>query len=778
MGDDGRGFNPENHLKHASNEELYRIMQSLKSAGVSVPPSGQEYFQPNGPEYNDMDMNGYRMDARRQSVNIPVFPDSNTGSPRDFFTIDRRGSLGSLPRTLGLTYLNDRDDMADQRQSSQARPNMYGHLTMNDGAPSPPRLPDHSYKLAEPDFTFSDENGVPMKPSRSQQSMEGSPSQQIPTPPASDQRLRLEVETTLHKTLELECVLTLKELKSFEAQAAAAEVEYARALQAFREAEMIKEERRRELDSALAERSEAKSIIRYLTGRVESLNTRIRDGSGRLNVLRTGHRGSSSGLPGGVGENRFFAPTSESPTQRSSSSGKTVGGLVSASAGASLMPPNSLISARRHSSPGLTSIAPEATSIVSSIDRDLDEWDRRSERNDSSAQDGADEERYRTESQETLINQKRARTTSPADGDEGMQQSQQQHLHQLKSSHLSINTAVTSGGAAAAAPSSAVSHPGETLSLLSHHTDMDSGGGAGGNGQPSSCISYQRGQCPLTTRECKGLHVCIRCNGPHPVILCKKDRNVCVKWNMEAWNSAGTCRIVDCRRLHECIRCGTSHPSIICPENLDNYLIEYIKRRRSENCPDEELHRLELELSHSLPTTNTPSTAASAAAAAAAMSMSLAGMPQNPMQHYGLPQHMMHPNMMNLASMNMGMVPQPHPMHVAAAAAAAASLRGPGGNGGLTSPNQGRGEMSPPAVSNKLLMSALDIERSSKRMRGEEMGGMLMPIRGAQGGGQGGGGGSLSNGGMSLLTEGERKSICRDYNNFKCEIDVASVTFA
>jgi hypothetical protein len=51
---------------------------------------------------------------------------------------------------------------------------------------------------------------------------------------------------------------------------------------------------------------------------------------------------------------------------------------------------------------------------------------------------------------------------------------------------------------------------------------------------PGLCLVYQRGAGAGCAAECKnGGHFCVRCGGSHPVVLCKKDRNVCVKWNME-----------------------------------------------------------------------------------------------------------------------------------------------------------------------------------------------------------------------------------------------------
>ncbi|KAJ3279866.1 hypothetical protein HDU76_009370, partial [Blyttiomyces sp. JEL0837] len=449
--------------------------------------------------------------------------------------------------------------------------------------------------------------------------------------------------------------------------------------------------------------------------------------------------------------------------------------------------------------------------VISSIERDLEEWDRRDVKSISAAAAAEDRERVAAHAagagdsggeEDDLVglmaggdhdaslhaNLKRARTTTPTANDEqkqllAKQQQQQQQSddagslvggeratslslsryhdqqQRLATAGLSIDTSCIS---AAPSLSSESVIGGASVIAASQHgssppTPLD------GPQRPPSCVAYQKGECVVTQKECKGLHVCIRCGGNHPVILCKKDRNVCVKWNMEAWNSAGTCRIVDCRRLHECIRCGASHPSIICPENLDNYLAEYIKRRRAEGYKDEELMRLEIQLAHSLPTTITPST--SAVAAASSSSLSSSGMYSSsgvysgsnsglntPMATPG----MMQMNLNNTASSGMNMnqlgnlnqmglsngigmgMGTHHPMHIAAAAAAAAAMRA----ANMTQQQQHQqqqqqqqqqqvlgnpqGSMTPTMQPSALSMHhyanmlAMDPERANKRLRAED----------------------------------------------------------
>ncbi|KAI8854912.1 hypothetical protein BC829DRAFT_105036 [Chytridium lagenaria] len=269
--------------------------------------------------------------------------------------------------------------------------------------------------------------------------------------------------------------------------------------------------------------------------------------------------------------------------------------------------------------------------------------------------------------------------------------------------------------------------------------------------RPAACIFYQGGQCDGSVCGINSPHVCIRCHEAHPAILCKKDRNVCVKWNMDdcgpvchrehrclrcasldhtlrncpmrpintaeycfAWNSAGTCRIVDCRRQHECIRCGTSHPAIICPENLDQYLLEYLGRCRADNFPADELAHLELLINRR---------SAMTAAAGASLSVSTSSSAPPP----------------QVSSRSNGV--QPHPLHLAAAAAL--RVGGSGGIGGL--------------------VGIPDPDRASKRVRSDDPHAMILTgFRTTHG---------------SLLSDVERKQICRDYNNFKCEVDDSRCRF-
>ncbi|KAJ1559531.1 hypothetical protein HK405_010266, partial [Cladochytrium tenue] len=97
--------------------------------------------------------------------------------------------------------------------------------------------------------------------------------------------LRLEVEATLHRTLEMEYLLTAKELQSFKVQAASAEVEHAAAISAVEEAEAVLRQRRLHLESIARHREEAESLVRFLGTRVSSLSSRLRDGKGRILTL-------------------------------------------------------------------------------------------------------------------------------------------------------------------------------------------------------------------------------------------------------------------------------------------------------------------------------------------------------------------------------------------------------------------------------------------------------------------------------------------------------------
>ncbi|KAJ3194762.1 hypothetical protein HK101_001933 [Irineochytrium annulatum] len=672
-----KSLDPEN-LRTASNEELVMIMQSLKGivgSNADAKDSADNHAFQSHPAETERTVSSVgtvspgAADARRSTT-------TSAAAPFETYSLfDHRGSVGSLPRPCGHGHLHEHGSDCHAAEADL----------------------DSEQTAKEPEVIERKTSDAGLSTGEGRQ-------------------LRLEVETTLHKTLELEHMLTTKELQSYEAQSHQTEMECARALKALQEAQRVKRERKAELEMALQERHEVQSIIRYLAARIDSLNARIRDGGNRLNALR------------------LMGTEKPAPPVRSSNASSNVS--------PSTTPPRSI-----------------PLSIISSIDRDLDEWDR-PVGNKTAAQ--SEEERlfYKADP-DAAINLKRARTTSPADGED------------LQTSPTTTQPLCVDTTAAARFDCATTGSP-QTLCGDAHA------------GRPSACIAFQRGQCQNAPSDCSCLHVCIRCAGPHPVILCKKDRNVCVKWNMEAWNSAGTCRIVDCRRLHECIRCGTSHPSIICPENLDNYLSEYIKRRRSEGFVEGDLVRLELQINQ----------AAAAAAAAsgnntsninnnnnnnnvnstaivpsvqnnAVMPMGYPSVPiqtqqsLQPLSTYTLPQASVHPSVM----MGMGIV-QPHPMHLAAAAAAAAASAA---QQQQMRPNSQMGhhhnqqfhhmqqQMQMQGNPQMQLLAAMDMERAAKRLRPDDPHAMVLSgFRGVNG---------------SLLSDAERKTICRDYNNFKCEVE-------
>ncbi|RKO83147.1 hypothetical protein BDK51DRAFT_43055 [Blyttiomyces helicus] len=202
-------------------------------------------------------------------------------------------------------------------------------------------------------------------------------------------------------------------------------------------------------------------------------------------------------------------------------------------------------------------------------------------------------------------------------GNMHQQQQQHSHLHHPHSlPHIHIASGafrIPAGGPRSAPPT--VPSPSPTpMALVPRHATLPLPPATNASGSASVCSAYQRTQC-LRAHECPFAHICVLCTGLHPVTACERDRNVCVKWNMEdcqstchrehrclrcgsrshglvicpvrplggaefcfAWNASGACRLPDCRRMHACIRCGNAHPAFICPENVDNYLHEYARR--------------------------------------------------------------------------------------------------------------------------------------------------------------------------------------------------------
>ncbi|KAJ3389341.1 hypothetical protein HDU92_001097 [Lobulomyces angularis] len=122
------------------------------------------------------------------------------------------------------------------------------------------------------------------------------------------------------------------------------------------------------------------------------------------------------------------------------------------------------------------------------------------------------------------------------------------------------------------------------------------------------CFTFNIGSCKNS--NCVSQHYCIICGSSHPMISCEKERNVCVKWNMEdcvgacirehrclrcglkdhrlmecpipptqgvefcfAWNSSNAnCKVPNCRRVHSCMRCRNSNHTVLnCPDNAAAY---------------------------------------------------------------------------------------------------------------------------------------------------------------------------------------------------------------
>ncbi|KAI9354089.1 hypothetical protein DFJ73DRAFT_319803 [Zopfochytrium polystomum] len=818
-------------------------------------------------------------------------------------------AAGTFPRpAIGMAFLNDlHDSSQDERSFRMFGPSISIDVARTDsnGSRTVPRTP----KEAPPPSPFEKEVGGHRRlsltlgqadrSSAEQDSFAEMPqtSSDVPfsTEPGWSRRrgsrsfdprlLRLEVEATLHRTLEMECILTAKELQSYEAQCVTAEVSHARSLAALEEAESVLRERRLQLEAATRHREEAQTLVRYLNSRVSSLSSRVRDGKSRIVSLAQDLRrefSSSESLSEELSSPMFVnaARVLESIETESSASPAVRQGTPPATSARSAVnagpglhvPTQPGIASRRPSASGLAKLGititrdrpsplttvTSAIDIRGSLDHDLpapplsareplamarmsmpigpplsardpslgradagllsppgnvlealptvpmprtpvDPPDQSREGQLIDA-DGHIHQIYIEGSQDDGDDGKLDETNSQRHGEDGMFRptisipyGAQQLFGRgpLTGYGLSINTANAAGIAPpsilSAPPASNFSASSSSSSFVPPLSHMSppitpselnlannaaaaaaaanaalSSGSASPTSSTAACLNYQRAQCPLSQRECKSQHICVRCSGPHPVILCKKDRNVCVKWNMDecasgchrehrclrcaarehtlrtcpirplggaefcfAWNSAGTCRIVDCRRLHECIRCGASHPSIICPENLDNYLTEYIKRRRAEGYRDEELLRMELQLAHSLPTTTTPSTSA---AVAAAISSGFGG-----------------------GGGSIGIGGTHHPMHIAAVASAAAAMRSAekvGPSGGLVT-YAGNG-MSLNGYGGVGLMNG---------------GGVMAPH-------------SLRGNGVSFLTEAEKKLICRDFNNFKCEVEDGRCRFS
>ncbi|KAJ3067009.1 hypothetical protein HDU98_009762 [Podochytrium sp. JEL0797] len=631
------------------------------------------------------------------------------------------------------------------------------------------------------------------------------------TATTSKSLLRSQVASTLHKTLQLEHKLTLKELESYEKQLATADLACHRALAALHAAQVVQLERRRELDVAIMERSGGMAVAKHLRARLEGLRKRMWDGE---DAKRRGSSASAM-VVGGFGSVGGGGASLELGMEEEDMD--LFGGPASGI--------QALMNPRRHSSPAYAFSGSGFTSATGSpgfgigggggsANSSLDDENAGMEQDEIAgfadaihdASAGALREDYDFLGlggcgglMDSMHDEKEL--DRRGDGVAGLSNmviksnlhaalQQQQHQHEVAGYSFPV---VTMTRLNSSGPVSTSNKNATDLSMLRRSSLGINGNAQLLNCNPMSpkspsldsltlgssvaCVSYQRGQClGIGNEGCASQHHCVRCLGGHPVILCKKDRNVCVKWNMEecnagcyrehrclrcasrnhtlrvcpirplggsefcfAWNSAGTCRIMDCRRLHGCIRCGASHPSIICPENLDNYLSEYIAKRRAEGLADDDLLRLELQLSHSLPSTSTAvATTTTDVATATPISSNTGMLPPLPYNSgYGVFPHQVGPppQMGGMQQQAMGMRGGDHPMHVAASQLALRVLSG----SGASSPYH-----------------------QSMMMMGQQ-----------QQNAYGFGGGSYPHtfGGYEVggLSENERIGVCRDWNNLKCE---------
>ncbi|KAJ3105828.1 hypothetical protein HDU97_007472 [Phlyctochytrium planicorne] len=651
------------HLKNASTEELLSFMNFLKN-GVS--PS-MTFFKQND---EDEQSNSYEKEGMRTRT-YSGFED------------------GNLSRRSSIIGGHDHTTKQQRPDAINTDPNAFRGML----PPAPMSAPQEghyrSYPLQRSSSSMS--NNHPMHGFDHEWSDNGSyhsPSRPI----QNDSNYRYEVESTLHKTLEMDYFLTLRELKSYKNLADTAALEYRRAFSAMEEAEKIFQERRKDLEIAIQERSELMSITKYLSSRIDSMEARLKDGNQRLirlgmePVAKAKVSGSDSCKHGDhEGHHHHHHHHNHAHNDQHMPRYYENGSQI----------------LRRNSEPEFSSfLGPEPPCDMMPGMMALNEQ----------------------------MNLKRTRTISPNSED----------------SKTFVETMSTSSkGFAESISNLPVSAPGSAMGSPDRKAIIP------------ACVFYQGGQCNGSVCGHKSPHACIRCNDNHPAILCKKDRNVCVKWNMDvkadcgttcqrehrclrcastdhtlrscpirplganeycfAWNSAGTCRIVDCRRSHECIRCGTSHPAIICPENLDQYLWDYHAKCRQDGVHQNDLLQLEILINRRSAVASTLLNAAStqgprALANGSAPSVAaLAG---------------------SLGAMARSNGVQPHPLHLAAAAIIAAT-----------------GDEAGP----------VDPERASKRIRSDDSHAMILT------------GFRTSHG--SMLSESERKLICRDYNNFKCEVD-------
>ncbi|KAJ3264584.1 hypothetical protein HDU77_008094 [Chytriomyces hyalinus] len=509
--------------------------------------------------------------------------------------------------------------------------------------------------------------------------------------------LRHQVAATLHKTLQLEHMLTQKELESYEKQCATAHLECHRALSALHASQVVMRERRRDLDVAIMERGAVTAIVKHLKLRLESLRKRMWDGEDAKRRGSVGAYGSASLSM----KNEFFeseeALLDMLAVASSPANNEHLSPMQSSHSAASFL------ALRRHSSPGYatyhsfhsgaeassdTSVGVNAKAAVVS-NTGVEELDAAASGDvadldnhrgfadtiaaaDSSSLPIDESTAYLGLSDDSILPQMRM-TIPLNDKDEydptddqgydneipdidatnGYNQSPQytytktpasihysngktydDHydysltpsrsgpttptLHSTPSGSFTFpaitTTRLHSSGPLlgngklpdtaafrrASLQSAALTlspNPGSDQSLNS--TSATSANGLGTSGLSSvACVGFQRGQCLGTGPEgCNAQHSCVRCGGGHPVILCKKDRN---NATLVVTESTVVCAALPSITLFAFVRFDHS-AEVNSVSNLDNYLAEYIAKRRSEGLVDDDLLRLEIQLTHSLP---------------------------------------------------------------------------------------------------------------------------------------------------------------------------------
>ncbi|KAJ3142592.1 hypothetical protein HK100_000492 [Physocladia obscura] len=627
--------------------------------------------------------------------------------------------------------------------------------------------------------------------------------------------LRTQVATTLHKTLQLEYKLTLKEMESYEKQNATAAMECQRALLALHAAQVVVRERRRDLDLAVIERSGVDAIVRHLKERLDGLrkrmmwdndNVTVGGGSGGY----VGGGGGSLNRNGGVGG--FFVEEDDGFFLSGGGNGGNSGG--------NFLTPSAMqqafINSRRHSSPGYVFNSGSGGNVSSSNNSGFlaggstgnlgDDADFLGINNGVGSDDMkhfADEMKNSAivedylllglaESEGSRVGDGGGGGIGGIGGDGPESIKDLDRAASLNATSISNGVATTSinilvGGGAGAIASGSSNSTEPSISKIKHslqavldeqmhqhqqqftfpsvsmarlhsagpltnksasemtfrrsslgfHSSVgsngsngsvnnnsnnnvgNSGGGGGGgsgsvtviNGNPLSpsvdlsammslgssvaCVAYQRGQCLGTGSEgCQAQHAC---SVILDVIASTDVFDVHLSTILFAFVPSGLWEglssvLLGIRR--ELVELWIAD---VYMNNLDNYLTEYIAKRRAEGLVDDDLLRLELQLTHSLPSSSTTvASAATAGTSSASASIATTPIPAQglllpplPYSYGGHVYSSSQGSVMNLGmsqqqSSGLGMRGVDHPMHVAAAQAAMRVVSG-GTNSGFIS---------------------------------------------------------------------------------------------